>query len=338
MAPEILRYEKYEAKADLWSVGAVLYEMAVGKPPFRAMNHIELIKKIEESKGVKFPQNHDEKPVPKDIRELIEMLLKRNPVERADFEKFFSSTAVAKSKFPRPRQPSPIVTTDLDSGRGYVPEHHNIIPPEVLDPKALIPPSKFNFRRRDVENGVPGTSPTTNGIPPGPVDLKDAPPLSTSPPITTNGFGGLNDLKPLSTEGSIIPGETEEDGMLRREYVLVGDTRAVEFTRTVDGESTSTSPLGIAHISLLSRDFRVEATAAQGTPRRTLFPSGISGSFRFNEYFPARSEPCECECPTPLFFSIQCWVARIECPHSRPEFGLEEVVWLSRSKRFSLSS
>jgi serine/threonine-protein kinase ULK/ATG1 len=28
-------------------------------------------------------------------------------------------------------------------------------------------------------------------------------------------------------EGSYIPGETEEDGILRREYVLVGDGRAV---------------------------------------------------------------------------------------------------------------
>lgn len=247
MAPEILRYEKYDAKADLWSVGAVLYEMAVGKPPFRAMNHLELIKKIEESKGVRFPDEDprhkvapDEKPVPQDIKQLIRMLLMRKPIERANFEEFFSSTAVTQSKFPRPRQPSPIMTTDLDpSGRGYMPEHHNIIPPEVLDPKALIPPSKFNFRRRGMETGVTGTSHTADGGPPGPVDLKKARPLSSSPPITTNGFGGMNDGKPLSTEGSIIPGETEEDGLLRREYVLVGDTRAVEFNRTVDEISTS---------------------------------------------------------------------------------------------------
>ena len=243
MAPEILRYEKYDAKADLWSVGAVLYEMAVGKAPFRAMNHIELIKKIENSKGIKFPDEDprhnpdpDEKPVPQDIKQLIRMLLKRKPVERANFDEFFSSTAVTKSKFPRPRQPSPIVTTDLDTGgRGYVPEHHNIIPPEVLDPKALIPPSKFNFRRRDIEGVLTGPPPTVNGGPPGPVDLKEALSLSSSPPTTTNGLGGLNGTKPLSTEGSIIPGETEEDGLLRREYVLVGDTRAVEFNRTVDG-------------------------------------------------------------------------------------------------------
>ncbi|GME98099.1 unnamed protein product [[Candida] boidinii] len=30
MAPEILRYEKYNAKADLWSIGAIIYEMIVG--------------------------------------------------------------------------------------------------------------------------------------------------------------------------------------------------------------------------------------------------------------------------------------------------------------------
>jgi serine/threonine-protein kinase ULK2 len=40
----------------------------------------------------------------------------------------------------------------------------------------------------------------------------------------------------LSTEASIIPGESEEDGLLRREYVMVGDNRAIEFGRTVDGE------------------------------------------------------------------------------------------------------
>jgi len=42
--------------------------------------------------------------------------------------------------------------------------------------------------------------------------------------------------RPLSTEGSFIPGETEEDGNLRREYVLVEDGRAVEFKKTIDGE------------------------------------------------------------------------------------------------------
>jgi serine/threonine-protein kinase ULK/ATG1 len=326
MAPEILRYEKYDAKADLWSVGAVLYEMAVGKAPFRAMNHIELIKKIENSKGIKFPDEDprhnadpDEKPVPADVKQLIRMLLKRKSAERASFEEFFSSTAVAKSKFPRPRTPSPIMTTDLDTnGRGHVPEHHNIIPPEVLDPKAMIPPSKFNFRRREFENVITATSPITNGGPPGPVGLKEVSSLSSSPPTATNGFGGLNGVKPLSTEGSIIPGETEEDGLLRREYVLVGDTRAVEFNRTVDGwYFISFSWKSLTSFSL-SRDFDVEATAAQGPPSGTagLLPCGIPNPIQFWKYFPTSSEPCKC--PASLVFTIQCWGTWVKRPYSCP--------------------
>jgi serine/threonine-protein kinase ULK/ATG1 len=34
-APEILRFEKYSVKADLWSVGVILWEMLTGRPPFR---------------------------------------------------------------------------------------------------------------------------------------------------------------------------------------------------------------------------------------------------------------------------------------------------------------
>jgi serine/threonine-protein kinase ULK/ATG1 len=175
MAPEILRYEKYDAKADLWSVGAVLYEMAVGKAPFRAMNHIELLKKIEHSKGIKFPDEDpttaktpgggsEDSPVPGDVKKLIRTLLKRNPAERASFEEFFGSTALAKSKFPRPREPepepaesSPSTAPEQDkpwTARPSTPEHHRVIPPEVLDPKAMIPPSKFNFRK--VSGGAEG--------------------------------------------------------------------------------------------------------------------------------------------------------------------------------------
>lgn len=92
MAPEILRYEKYDAKADLWSVGTVLYEMASGRPPFRARNHVELLRKIEAAEDViKFPR---EVTITSDLKALIRGLLKRNPVERMSFENFFSHSVV----------------------------------------------------------------------------------------------------------------------------------------------------------------------------------------------------------------------------------------------------
>lgn len=92
MAPEILRYEKYDAKADLWSVGTVLYEMMVGKPPFRASNHVELLRKIERGDDkIKFPE---ETTLTDDMKRLIRGLLKRNPVERMSFADFFNNSVV----------------------------------------------------------------------------------------------------------------------------------------------------------------------------------------------------------------------------------------------------
>ncbi|KAF9899381.1 Serine/threonine-protein kinase, partial [Lobosporangium transversale] len=112
MAPEILRYEKYDAKADLWSVGTVLYEMCTGKPPFRAQNHVELLKRIEKAQDViTFPgetltdnragsspsqqNNQSMAPITEDIKDLIRQLLKRNPVERISFEEFFMNPTVS---------------------------------------------------------------------------------------------------------------------------------------------------------------------------------------------------------------------------------------------------
>ncbi|WWD20429.1 serine/threonine-protein kinase ATG1 [Kwoniella shandongensis] len=105
MAPEILHYEKYDAKADLWSVGAVLFEMAVGRPPFRANNHVELLRRIEKGQDViKFPDESSKDahtdsgrstpipvvPVSPDIKALIRALLKRKAIDRMGFEEFFN--------------------------------------------------------------------------------------------------------------------------------------------------------------------------------------------------------------------------------------------------------
>ena len=85
MAPEILKGEKYDGKSDLWSLGTVFYEMVTSKPPFRANNHIELLRKIEERDGPKW-NNVDIKD---SLKDLISRLLKKNPLERMSFEEFF---------------------------------------------------------------------------------------------------------------------------------------------------------------------------------------------------------------------------------------------------------
>ena len=46
-APEILNGEKYDNRADIWSVGTVFYELLFGKPPYTASNIIDLIKNVK---------------------------------------------------------------------------------------------------------------------------------------------------------------------------------------------------------------------------------------------------------------------------------------------------
>ncbi|KAH8827130.1 other/ULK/ULK protein kinase [Flagelloscypha sp. PMI_526] len=240
MAPEILGYQKYDATADLWSVGAVMYEMSVGRPPFRAQNHIELLQKIERSKGIKFPDEEGysssaraeagggaEHPVPDDIKALIRRLLRRVPAERCSFEEFFSSEAMAKSKFPRPKEAalkstSPSVSIATSNGQ-------NREPARVAD--ATQTNSHF---RRPSENGMLGelTSRTR------PSSGSHSPPVSASPPRSASrrASGTPNLPKPHKpmADTSVIPGETVEDGILRRDYVMVEDTRAIEFNKAVD--------------------------------------------------------------------------------------------------------
>ncbi|KAF2671449.1 kinase-like protein [Microthyrium microscopicum] len=92
MAPEILRYEKYDAQADLWSTGTVTYEMIVGKPPFRAQNHVELIAKIDKNDDrIKFPEGL---VVSSGMKAIIRALLKKKPTERIGYDHFFDHSVI----------------------------------------------------------------------------------------------------------------------------------------------------------------------------------------------------------------------------------------------------
>ena len=94
MAPEILRYEKYDAKADLWSIGAILFECVYGRPPFKAQNHIDLLKNIETASGISFSNDI---PVSEECKSLIRSLLKRDPALRMSFDDFFLHPFLVRS-------------------------------------------------------------------------------------------------------------------------------------------------------------------------------------------------------------------------------------------------
>ena len=87
MAPEILTFKKYDAKADLWSAGTVLFEMLAGRPPYGGANQSELVHNIR-TKEIRLPSGTRISPA---CVAAIQMLLQRNPQKRASFERFLQA-------------------------------------------------------------------------------------------------------------------------------------------------------------------------------------------------------------------------------------------------------
>ncbi|CAA7046219.1 unnamed protein product [Microthlaspi erraticum] len=87
MAPEIMQLQKYDAKADLWSVGAILFQLVTGRPPFTGNSQVQLFQNIMKSTELQFPA--DCRELSTDCKDLCQKLLRRNPVERLTFEEFF---------------------------------------------------------------------------------------------------------------------------------------------------------------------------------------------------------------------------------------------------------
>jgi len=76
LAPEMIQGRGHNHTLDIWSLGVLLYEMVVGRPPFQSTNHVMLISKILEMQ-LRFPAF-----VPQGVRNLVERLLQKEPSER----------------------------------------------------------------------------------------------------------------------------------------------------------------------------------------------------------------------------------------------------------------
>lgn len=79
MAPELLREYPYNQKADLWSLGVILYELFVGQPPFYTDKFPTLMAKII-NENVKYPDTMSFQ-----FKDFLKGLLVKNPKERCDW-------------------------------------------------------------------------------------------------------------------------------------------------------------------------------------------------------------------------------------------------------------
>nr|AFG28421.1 ATG1 transcript variant A [Bombyx mori] len=95
MAPEVIMSLKYDAKADLWSLGTIVYQCLTGKAPFQATTPHELKAFYENSVDLQPKIPPGTSP---ELCSLLIGLLRRNPRERMSFEMFFNHPFLQRSR------------------------------------------------------------------------------------------------------------------------------------------------------------------------------------------------------------------------------------------------
>ncbi len=160
-APEILLCQPYDGKADLWSVGAILYEMLTGSPPFNVRTHIELVRLLV-TEQVRYPKNLN---VSAECLDLLQSLLKKNKDERISWHDFFRHPFISGTQptLP-PSMPTsiPVTTRAIDIPKGN----------KIND----------NHRNRDRRETI-GSAPTNVGIFPASSSPMPISPISASLPM-----------------------------------------------------------------------------------------------------------------------------------------------------------
>ncbi|XP_017345774.1 serine/threonine-protein kinase ULK2 isoform X2 [Ictalurus punctatus] len=137
MAPEVIMSQNYDAKADLWSIGTVIYQCLVGKPPFQANSPQDLRMFYEKNKTL-VPNIPRETSPP--LADLLLGLLQRNQKDRMDFDTFFGhpfldQTSNIKKSCPVPVPACPISVSESTCGSS--PSCRYVSPPSLPDMQTL---------------------------------------------------------------------------------------------------------------------------------------------------------------------------------------------------------
>ncbi|MGH0161573.1 UNVERIFIED_CONTAM: hypothetical protein FKN15_041372 [Acipenser sinensis] len=122
MAPEVIMSQNYDARADLWSIGTVIYQCLVGKPPFQANSPQDLRLFYEKNKALLPNIPRETSP---HLGDLLLGLLQRNQKDRMDF--------ACPMPVPVPSYPSSV----SDSSSGSSPSCRFASPPSLPDLQTL---------------------------------------------------------------------------------------------------------------------------------------------------------------------------------------------------------
>uniref|UniRef100_T1K1Z8 non-specific serine/threonine protein kinase n=2 Tax=Tetranychus urticae TaxID=32264 RepID=T1K1Z8_TETUR len=117
MAPEVIMSLQYGAKADLWSIGTIVFQCLTGKAPFNAQSPPALKHFYEKNVNLapKIPLGTS-----KHLTDLLNGLLKRDPNDRMDFDAFFNHEFIRHSS----ANPQVEVKSSIPSSPNKTPPSH----------------------------------------------------------------------------------------------------------------------------------------------------------------------------------------------------------------------
>lgn len=88
MAPELIEEQPYDYKADLWSLGCIMYEILIGAPPFCAASILRLIRQIREEQ-IQWPTF-----LSPDCISFLKGLLQKDPLKRFSWEEILNHSFI----------------------------------------------------------------------------------------------------------------------------------------------------------------------------------------------------------------------------------------------------
>eukprot|EP00823_Brevimastigomonas_motovehiculus_P005961 TRINITY_DN4641_c0_g1_i1.p1 TRINITY_DN4641_c0_g1~~TRINITY_DN4641_c0_g1_i1.p1 ORF type:complete len:785 (+),score=255.93 TRINITY_DN4641_c0_g1_i1:107-2461(+) len=122
MAPEVLAQNKYDGKADVWSLGITCYEMALGHPPHHKVLPIRLINMIVQSPPPALPKGI----YSADFEDFVGKCLIKDPKDRLSVKELLklpfakNAPSIDILRDPNYEPPKEVLTIDKKTGEFYM--------------------------------------------------------------------------------------------------------------------------------------------------------------------------------------------------------------------------
>lgn len=258
MAPEILKFQKYDAKADLWSVGTILYEMVVGKPPYGGSNHVQLLANIERH-DLRFPPQI---VISSPCKQLLLGLLHRRPVTRMGFDEFFHHEYVGLADDP---SPSPAFagssSTSTDSSLMLMTsQHHHAAAASIREEDEEDEEDETNEQVGTLASASSQTTVGTDGGAMSPLMLANE---ASTPPFKPRAASESH-TSLMATANSPGPLRQSRSGNLEVMQTVFGSTSSAGSTNAL---RRSSSRLGRSRRSISSGAILISQKNAHNSPK-----------------------------------------------------------------------